>query len=145
MGKYVHGHTGTRTHNIWRGILSRCINPNSVSYPGYGGRGITVCQRWLVFAAFHEDMGDCPSDKHTIERRDNDGNYEPGNCVWATRKEQARNRRSSRMVTLNGTTRCLNEWAEVTGLARETLRARLDRGWTAELALTTPPGVRVTP
>ncbi len=140
MGKTTHGQCGTRTHNCWRGILVRCTNQNARSYVNYGGRGITICRRWLDFAAFREDMGDCPSDQHTIERLDNDGHYEPSNCIWATRKEQARNRRTSRMVTFNGATMCLNAWSEKTGIARETLRARFHRGWTAEAALMTPSG-----
>lgn len=97
MGRsnYVHGGTETITFSSWTHMLSRCRNPNSDRYKDYGGRGIKVCERWDSFEAFLSDMGERPSKKHSIDRIDVDGHYEPANCRWATSKEQARNRRNT--------------------------------------------------
>lgn len=135
----THASTGTRTHNRWLSMIRRCSIPSDTAYVNYGERGIAVCCRWTdSFEAFLEDMGECPSDDHSIERRDNDGNYEPGNCEWATRKEQARNRRSSRIVTFNGASMCLATLADVCGVPYKTLHRRLSRGLTVEDAVTRP-------
>jgi hypothetical protein len=114
----------------WRMMLSRCRNPKDQSYPRYGGRGIIVCQRWYAFLNFLADMGPRPSLKHTLDRKNNDGNYEPGNVRWvATRSEQCRNRHDNRMLTVDGVTKLAMEWAQEYGLARETVIRRMDRGW----------------
>jgi hypothetical protein len=110
--RFVHGQARTRTYAIWCGVLKRCNNPSDKYYHG---RGITVCDRWLKFENFYADMGDAPKDL-TIERNDNNGNYEPGNCRWATRKEQAGNRTTSRMLTWRGKTQCAKAWAEELGI-----------------------------
>jgi hypothetical protein len=129
--------------NVWYTMLARCTNPRHKSYAEYGGRGITVCQRWRdSFEAFLEDMGPRPSSMHSLERLDNDGPYDPGNVVWATPTTQARNRRSNRLIEWNGETRCLMEWAERTGIHWTTLKRRFDSGWTAAEALTISPRAR---
>lgn len=115
------------------------MDPKHAAYPNYGGRGIAVCERWLNSPqAFLDDMGMKPTPKHEIDRIDNDGNYEPGNCRWATRKENDRNRRNNRLLTLNGETLTLAEWAEHSGVPDDTLRHRLGVGWSVERAILTP-------
>jgi hypothetical protein len=125
-------------------MLYRCLNPHAYGFDRYGGRGITVCEAWKKFVQFRLDMGDCPPDKE-IDRINNDGNYEPGNCRWATRKEQTRNTSANRCLTLNGVTKCVSEWAEVVGMSRNTLNARLRYGWSDERALTEPVDHRKRP
>lgn len=133
----VHGGTGTREHGIWSSMKSRCENPKAISYPLYGARGITVCDRWRRdFAAFLADMGPCPSPDHSIDRIDSAGHYEPGNCRWATEREQQRNRRSNHRVTFGGETLCVAEWAERIGITYSALKSRLQKGWSVERALT---------
>ena len=149
--RYKHGDTvagkgsGKRKcsveYNTWSGMKERCYNAASKYYKYYGGRGIELCPRWLEsFNNFLADMGRRPSPKHSIDRIDNDGNYEPGNCHWATRLEQAANKRSTRKLTLNGETHHLRDWSSVTGIKRATISNRLFSGWTVEEALTTPVG-----
>jgi hypothetical protein len=135
-----HGERSSPEYEVWCGMKKRCYNRRCECYERYGGRGITVCERWRAsFSAFLADMGRRPSSKHTLERKENDGPYNPENCVWATAKEQARNRRSSAILTLNGVSRTIAEWSEVTGLSTHTIGARVNRyGWTVEKALTFP-------
>lgn len=136
-----HGHQGgykqSPEYMTWRAMLRRCSDEAHVDYPIYGGRGITVCEQWKDFANFIADVGTRPSG-HTLDRREKDGNYEPGNVRWATAKDQARNMRSNRMLTLNGVTKCTAEWAEELGISHNTLRARLFLGWSEERTLTEP-------
>ena len=139
MGKHIHGQYGTPTYNVWRTMRQRCLNPRCNVYEYYGGRGITVCKRWDSFAAFLEDMGECPKGLTLDRYPDKDGHYEPGNCRWATRTEQARNTRRNRMVTLNGKTMCLAAWAEEYGLSARIVCTRIyTQKWSIERALTTP-------
>lgn len=137
----VHGHakheTRTRIYRIWQGMLNRCRNSNQPNYARYGGRGITVCERWHSFENFLEDMGE-PGPDMTLERGDNDGPYCKDNCVWATRAQQARNKSTNRNITFRGTTRCLKEWAEEIGIDQASLRERLEK-WPLDRALTEPP------
>jgi hypothetical protein len=139
-----HGHArkgkSTGEYFTWQSMIQRCKNPNSVQYPRYGGRGISVCEQWNEFAVFLRDMGERPSPGHSIDRfPDKNGNYEPGNCRWATRKEQGRNTRQNRLITIKGETRCLIEWAEHIGINKGTITSRLDRGWDEVAAILTPP------
>lgn len=130
-----HGLSKTRLYRIWGWIYTRCYNHNSENYPDYGGRGIQMCDRWLIFQTFREDVGEPPSDKHSIDRIDVNGNYEPSNWRWATQIEQARNKRNNHLITANGETRCLAAWAELTGLKQGLIARRIRRGWPVDEAL----------
>jgi hypothetical protein len=119
-------------------MRKRCTDLAHDNYALYGGRGIKVCDQWLgSFENFLADMGERPEGKF-LERIDNNGNYEPSNCRWATRSEQARNRRTNHLITHNGVTQPLVAWAEQVGISRLTLRSRLREGWSTERALTEP-------
>lgn len=135
----------TPEHKAWRAMLDRCCNVNTEHYARYGGRGITVCERWRNdYAAFLADMGRRPSPKHSLDRRDNDGPYSPDNCRWATRIEQAGNKAVTRRLTFKGETRKIVEWAGIVRIPAREIRRRIDRGWTSERALTqTPRGTGV--
>lgn len=134
-----HGRSHTRgAYATWVLMRQRCNNPDSPDYPDYGGRGIAVCERWGVFENFIQDMGECPVGK-SINRINNDGNYEPGNCRWDNQRDQNSNRRSNRRISFMGRTQILRDWALETGINVQTLSSRVGRlKWTAEKALTTP-------
>jgi hypothetical protein len=135
----THGMAGTPTFTRWNNMKQRCYNPNASSYEYYGDRGITVCDRWLhSFENFLEDMGECPSDQHSIERIDNNKGYSPENCKWATAIEQGRNRRNVKLIEFEGKKLAIPEWAECTGIKPGTIAWRLARGWSVDRALTTP-------
>ncbi len=126
--QYKHGLKGTSIYNIWINMRRRCNDVNNKQYPWYGGRGIKVCDRWQNdVAAFNHDMGPRPSKAHGVERKNNNLGYSPSNCVWATSKEQANNRRSSRLITHNGKTQCVLDWARALGLDPTNLARRLAR------------------
>lgn len=134
--------------HCYSGMLNRCLNTRDKQYGQYGGRGITVCDKWQKgFWRFLEDMGPRPSSEHSLDRYPNqNGNYEPGNVRWATSKEQQRNMRSNRLLEFRGETRTVAEWAELLGLKSVTIRDRLDRlKWPLEKALTQPPAKRMRP
>lgn len=115
----THGGVGTPEYRCWQLMKRRCYNPNDKKYSDYGGRGIIVCSRWKdSFENFLADMGNRPSPKHSIDRKDFNGDYSPENCRWATPKEQMRNTRRNIMIEINGITRCASEWCEVLGLDR---------------------------
>jgi hypothetical protein len=140
-----HGRSGTPEHKTWKGLKERCYNQNYKGYADYGGRGIVVCNEWLSsFEQFFADMGPRPSAQHTLDRKDNDGPYAPWNCRWATKKEQANNRRSSRMLYVFGETLTLSQavdkYSAAGGLVYSTVERRLHMGWNAEDALTIPVG-----
>jgi len=139
--KKTHGHArhGNETSEYisWYAMRSRCLNPRHADYPCYGGSGITICERWNSFETFLSDMGPKPSPRHTIERKDRRLGYQSANCCWATRKEQARNRSSNRLLTFEGSTFSVVEWSEISGLPVTTLRNRVRLGWPTAKILTT--------
>ena len=123
-------------------MIQRTTQPNNPAYSNYGKRGIVVCERWRTFAHFLADMGERPAGM-TLERNDNDREYSPENCKWASRKEQMRNTRVNRLLTINGKTQCVSAWAEGAGIKHHTLRARLRLGWPIEKALSQPINERI--
>lgn len=134
----------TKEYRCWEGMIERCTNPNKKKWKDYGGRGIRVCERWTQsFENFLADMGEAPSDDLSIDRIDNDGNYELHNCRWATRTQQARNNRQNRIVTINSESKPLIEWIESAGQSEGTVHARLQRGWSEEEAVLVPPNKRM--
>lgn len=140
----THGNTigarHTSEYSARHQAKQRCFNPKTKQWQDYGGRGITMCDRWRdSFEAFLEDMGPRPP-KTSIDRKNNGGNYEPGNCRWATKKEQQRNMRTNVLVTIEGVTRCLSEWSEISGIARSTLVKRLQKGNALSELLIPPAG-----
>lgn len=136
--KRTHGCSGnsrTSEYAIWLSMKARCYNPLSKPYNNYGGRGITVCERWREsFQNFMEDMGPRPPGM-TIERLDNNGIYAPSNCKWATRKEQGVNKRNNRLIEYHGRRLTLSQWASETNISRQTLYRRLLAGWSVEESL----------
>lgn len=133
----THGKEGTRIYRIWQGVKNRCLNQNEPAYKKYGGRGITVCEEWKNnFQAFYNwAMESGYQDNLTIDRINNDGNYEPSNCRWTTAKIQANNRRSNRIVEYNGENITLSELSEKTGVPYGRIAHRLYRGWSVEEAV----------
>jgi hypothetical protein len=133
----THGMTNTTEFAIWRGMLARCNNPKNKDWSRYGGRGVSVCNRWHTFENFFSDMGYRPAGL-SIDRIDTNGNYEPDNCRWVDMKTQNRNRRSQKLLTHNNKTQCVSAWAEELGITRGTLQSRLSRGLSDSDVLTLP-------
>lgn len=133
----THGMTRTKTHNTWTSMLQRCYYEGHKSYVDYGGRGITVCHRWMLFENFLSDMGDRP-DGMVIGRINNDGNYEPGNCQWEDWFQQGNNKRTNRRIEVNGKSFTLAEWARFAGVNDNTISDRIERGWTLSDAVSMP-------
>lgn len=138
----THGGKGTRLYNIWCNLRQRCSNENHPRHKDYGGRGIAVCSEWDAFEAFRDwaISHGCREDLQ-IDRINNDGNYEPSNCRWATLKQQARNSRHNVHITINGVTKLLCEWAEIAGINYGTLKRRYQRGRSG-VRLLAPPHQR---
>ncbi len=135
----THGMTNSPEFTSWRGMIDRCRNQNCKDFSRYGERGILVCERWNAFENFYEYMGRKPSSRHSIDRfPNNDGNYEPDNCRWATPTEQSRNRRNSKTVEFGGKQVLLTEVAEKCGISYFNLWQRLKYGWSVERATKTP-------
>jgi len=132
----------TKTYSIWCNVMYRTRGKRAIQYHDYGGRGITVCERWHKFENFLADMGECPSDKYSIDRIDHDGNYEPANCRWADKWEQAANKRNNRRFTIGGETLHMAEWCRRTGVPRSKIHGRLKLGWTPEEAFEFVPRQR---
>lgn len=142
-----HGRRRTKTYRVWSRMKERCIRPGHKSWSDYGGRGIKVCAAWLRFEPFLADMGEVPQGM-TLDRIDTDGDYCPENCRWATMKEQARNRRSNHLLTMDGETKTLMEWSEDPRchVSRDALNKRIRYGWDTRRAITTPHRMtKVTP
>jgi len=132
-----HGLYNSRIYRTWATMIQRCTNPNNTGYKSYGGRGITVCEEWLDFSNFYADMGERPKGK-TLDRTNNSLGYSKENCRWATRKEQANNRRTNLFIIFNRAKKTLPQWANITGLTVSCLRRRIASGWSIEKTLTTP-------
>lgn len=127
-GRLTHGQAGSPEYRAWEAMKRRCSKSTYGAYSRYGGRGIKVCERWdNSFEAFFLDMGQKPSPKHSLERIDNDGDYCPGNCKWATTSEQGVNRSNNRRLTYEGRTMCLSEWAKELGVSTSSIHSRIRR------------------
>ncbi len=134
-----HGACGTREYITWCHIIDRCENPNALGFKHWGGRGIRLCEAWRHdFAAFLRDVGPRPSRRHSIERIDNDGHYEPGNVRWATKRDQANNSRNNHRLTWNGRTLTIMQWSRHLHFSGRAISDRLRRGWSIHRALSTP-------
>jgi hypothetical protein len=141
--KTTHGLGRTPEFNAWFSLVNRCTDPESRAYASYGGRGITVCERWRTSVEnFYEDMGPRPSPTHSIDRIDNDGPYSPENCRWATKTEQGNNRRTNVFLTHNGKTMTIAQWSQELGINNATLKSRVQHGWPIEDALLIVPSRR---
>jgi len=123
-----HGMSRTLIYSKWAKMIGRCHNPKYPSYLRYGARGIKVCEDWHKFNNFFNDMGEPPTPRHSIERINNDGNYEPGNCKWATRKEQANNRSDNILIEFNGQKKTVAQWSDQFSMSRTMLYQRIHRG-----------------
>lgn len=134
----VIGGRATKTYAIWSAMRQRCENPKCKGYSNYGGRGIKVCPRWIKYENFLADMGEKPEGKSLDRFPNNDGNYEPGNCRWATSKEQMNNTRLTTKLTIEGVTKPLSEWAEESQVSKPTLAFRLRRKWNPKVAVHKP-------
>jgi hypothetical protein len=137
-GHAVHGKV-SRTYRIWANMLNRCRNDSLPCWKDYGGRGVSVCARWLIFENFLADMGEAPEGRSLDRYPDQAGNYEPANCRWATRREQRINSRNVRLIEINGETLSATDWALRLGMSPPLVIARLCRGWSERKALFTPP------
>ncbi len=132
----------TKVYRAWAQMKDRCQNKNYRRYDLYGGRGISVCERWDSFENFFADMGE-PLPRQSIDRIDNNGNYEPGNCRWTTMTVQSNNKRNNVVLTFRGRSQTSSEWAKEFGMTRSCLHLRLKAGWDIEKALLTPRRIRI--
>lgn len=141
--KFIHGLSNTPEYEAWNEMRRRCERRTSISFRNYGARGITVCDRWCnSFEKFLADMGPRPGKGYSLDRIDNTKNYSPENCRWATKQEQNRNKRTNVLITYNGETKTLIEWAEITHLPYYVLRYRIAKLWSVERTLTQPVKLR---
>jgi hypothetical protein len=142
---HSHGYSKTAIYSRWKNMLSRCEDPNHINFNDYGGRGIKVCERWHNFENFLADMGNPFTDNKSkalqIDRINNNGNYEPGNCRWVTPRENCNNRRNNVLITWNNRTLTLVQWSRETGIPRDTLSHRIKSSrLSIEEILTVPVG-----
>lgn len=135
----THGASKSNEYAVWRSLLARCNNPKHQAYCNYGGRGITVCSEWAVFENFIRDMGTQPFKGASIDRINNDKGYCADNCRWVNATQQNRNRRTNRLVSIEGITKTVSEWSELSGVRHNTICYRLDRGWEPKTAVFTQP------
>ncbi len=137
MKHEMHGKRKTRLYSIWANIKTRCYNVKDPHFSRWGGKGVVMCEEWKnSFQAFYDwAISNGYSDNLTIDRINNNGNYEPSNCRWATIEEQNRNKRNVRFITCNGKTQTIGQWTKELGLGKETIRERLKRGWTESEAI----------
>lgn len=135
---HTHGMTGTKIRGVWHTMVHRCTDPKTISYPTYGGRGIGVCEKWLSFEGFYEDMGGSYQEGLTLDRKDNNGDYCKENCRWVTYKEQANNTRSNKILTIKGERLTLAQACEKYNAPYDRTKARLHSGWSDEDAVLTP-------
>ena len=140
-----HGAIGTREYVTYSAMKSCCYNPKDKRYDRYGGRGITICSRWMEsFNNFLSDMGQKPSKEHSIERLEVDKGYEPGNCIWATLSEQANNRSNNTRIEINSVTKNLTQWSRETGVCRTVILRRMKRGLSGEALVAQTKPTRIT-
>lgn len=137
----THGLSHTRAFRSWTKAKQRCFDPKHVAFHKYGGAGITMCDKWKnSFADFYSDMGEPPTPRHSLDRIENTKGYEPGNCRWASKKQQSDNSQWPRLITFRGETKNLSEWARSLGMDINSVRTRIKiLGWSVERALTEPP------
>ncbi|WP_157140531.1 hypothetical protein [Achromobacter xylosoxidans] len=133
----THGQAGTQTYRVWKRMIARCEVPSAAKFKNYGGRGIKVCERWHSYPAFLSDMGERPPGL-SIDRIDVNGDYEPGNCRWATDQEQARNKRTTRLIAVDGADRCISEWSAISGVSPGMIGWRIAKGWPPKRAIFQP-------
>jgi hypothetical protein len=132
---FKHGMSHSPEYKIWDAMIQRCSNPKNAHYADYGGRGIVVCGAWKEFVVFYRDMGSRPSSRHTLDRENNDGNYEPSNCRWITQKEQLSNTRRNLNFTYRGETKTLKQWSENLGFNYHNVKYRIHNGMLFEVAI----------
>lgn len=134
----THGRTHTAEYRAWRLMIGRCLDPKNNGFKYYGERGIKICSRWMDFENFFADMGLKPSSRHSLDRKNCNGNYEPDNCRWATAVEQQNNKRNNRKITHGGICRTIREWERALGLKPGRVSERLRYGWSMERIISTP-------
>jgi hypothetical protein len=140
-GNRRHGYFGTRIYQQWADMWRRCTNPRCEGFKHYGARGIRVCDAWKDFVVFLRDMGECPEGLQ-LDREDTDGDYTPENCRWSTRRVNTNNRRNTMLLTVDGRTQGVTDWAREVGMQDKTIAYRVRHGWTHTEAVRTPPGAK---
>jgi len=145
MPKFKNSEPESKLYSVWCNMRKRCLSPSSKNYEQYGGRGITICEEWSDYNIFREwalsngYVLSAASGLCTLDRIDNEKGYSPENCRWTTHKNQQRNKRNNNRISFRGETHCLTEWAEITGISRNTLNSRYRGGWPPETMLTAKP------